>query len=93
MTWVVVFQKLWNLVGMLFHVYTSSGKNLGTSAGVLFKLWGCHVILVDNCMNFSNFSMCAMLMKSCGECPSTLRLLTKIWFLLLDTFQCDLLIM
>jgi hypothetical protein len=44
-------------------------------------------------MNFNNFSVCAMFMKFYGECPSSLRLLRKIWFLLFDTFQCDLLIM
>jgi hypothetical protein len=88
-----VFPKLWNLVGMLFHVYTSSGKNLGTSASVLFKLWCCHVILEDTWMNFNNFSVCALLMKLYGECPGTLRLQRKIGFLLFDTFQCDLLIM
>jgi hypothetical protein len=44
-------------------------------------------------MNFHNFSVCAMLMKFYGECSGTLRLLRKIWFLLFDTFQCDLLIM
>jgi hypothetical protein len=44
-------------------------------------------------MNFNNFSVCAMLMKFYGECPGTLRLLRKIWFLFLNTFQCELLIM
>jgi hypothetical protein len=44
-------------------------------------------------MDFNNFSVCAMLMKFYGECPGTLRLLGKIWFLLFDTFQCDLLFM
>jgi hypothetical protein len=44
-------------------------------------------------MNFRNFSMCLMLLKFYRECPGTLRLLRKIWFLLFDTFQCDLLIM
>jgi hypothetical protein len=44
-------------------------------------------------MNFNDSSVCAMLMKFYGECPSTLRLLIKIWFLLFDTFQCDLLFM
>jgi hypothetical protein len=44
-------------------------------------------------MNFHNFSVCAMLIKIFGECLVTLRLLRKIWFLLFDTFQCDLLIM
>jgi hypothetical protein len=43
-------------------------------------------------MNFSNFSICEMLMKFYVECPSTLRLLRKIWVLLFDTFQCDSLI-
>jgi hypothetical protein len=44
-------------------------------------------------MNFHNFSICAMLIKFCGECPGTLRLLRKILFLLFDTFQYDFLIM
>jgi hypothetical protein len=44
-------------------------------------------------MNFHNSSICAMLMKFCGECPGTLRLLIKILVLLFDTFQYDLLIM
>jgi hypothetical protein len=44
-------------------------------------------------MNFHNFSVCSLLMKIYGECPSTILLLRKIWFLLFDTFQCDLLIM
>jgi hypothetical protein len=44
-------------------------------------------------MNFNNFSVRAMLMKFYRECPGTLSLLRKIWFLLFDTFQCDLLIM
>jgi hypothetical protein len=45
-------------------------------------------------MNFNNFfSVCAMPLKFYGECPGILRLLRKIWFLLFDTFQCDLLIM
>jgi hypothetical protein len=44
-------------------------------------------------MNFNNFSVCAMLMKFYGECPGMIRLLRKIWVLLFDTFQCDLLIM
>jgi hypothetical protein len=34
-----------------------------------------------------------MLMKFYGECPGTLRLLRKIWFLFFNTFQCELLIM
>jgi hypothetical protein len=38
-------------------------------------------------MNFDNFSVCEMFMKFCGECPSTIRLLVKIWFLLFDNFQ------
>jgi hypothetical protein len=44
-------------------------------------------------MNFNNFSVCEMLMKFYGGCLGTLRLLRKIWFLLFDTFQCDLLFM
>jgi hypothetical protein len=44
-------------------------------------------------MNFHNFSICAMLMKFYGECSVTLRLLRKIFFLLFDTFQYDLLFM
>jgi hypothetical protein len=44
-------------------------------------------------MNFYIFSICAMLMKNCGECPGTLRLLRKILFLLFETFQYDFLIM
>jgi hypothetical protein len=44
-------------------------------------------------MNFHNFSICSMLMKFCGVCPGTLRLLRKILFLLFDTFQYDFLIM
>jgi hypothetical protein len=44
-------------------------------------------------MNFHNFSVCAMLLKFYRECPGILRLLRKIWFLLFDAFQCDLLIM
>jgi hypothetical protein len=32
-------------------------------------------------------------MKFCGECPGTLGLLRKIFLLLFDTFQYDLLIM
>jgi hypothetical protein len=44
-------------------------------------------------MNFNNFFVCAMLMKFYGQCSGTLSLLKKIWFLLLDTFHCDLLIM
>jgi hypothetical protein len=44
-------------------------------------------------MTFHNFSACAMLVKFCGECPGTLRLLIKILFLLFDTFHYDLLIM
>jgi hypothetical protein len=44
-------------------------------------------------MNFNNFSICSMLIKFCGECPGTLRLLRKILFLLFDTFQYDFLIM
>jgi hypothetical protein len=44
-------------------------------------------------MNFSNFSICAMLMKFYEECPGIQMLPRKIWFLLFDTFQCDLLIM
>jgi hypothetical protein len=43
-------------------------------------------------MNFNNFSLCAMLMKFYGECPGTLRLLRKIFFLLFETFHHDLLI-
>jgi hypothetical protein len=43
-------------------------------------------------MNFNNFFVCAMLMKFYGECPTTLRLLRKIVFLLFDTFHQDLLI-
>jgi hypothetical protein len=38
-------------------------------------------------MNFNNFSVCAMLLKFYEECPGTLRLLIKIWFLLFDTFH------
>jgi uncharacterized membrane protein len=44
-------------------------------------------------MNFHNFSICPMIMKICGEFPSTLGFLGKIFFLLFDTFQYDLLIM
>jgi hypothetical protein len=44
-------------------------------------------------MNFHTFSVWAMLMKFHGECPGTLRFLRKIFFLLFDTFLCDLLIM
>jgi hypothetical protein len=44
-------------------------------------------------MNFHNFSVCAMILKFYGECPGTLRLLIKIWFLLFDTFQYELLFM
>jgi hypothetical protein len=44
-------------------------------------------------MNFHNFSVCAMLLKFYGECTGTLTLLIKIWFLLFDTFQCELLFM
>jgi hypothetical protein len=44
-------------------------------------------------MNFHNFSVCAVFMKICGECPGTLRLPRKILFLLFDTFHYDLLIM
>jgi hypothetical protein len=44
-------------------------------------------------MNFHNFFVCAMLLKFYGGCPSTIRFLRKIWFLLIDTIQCDLLIM
>jgi hypothetical protein len=44
-------------------------------------------------MNFHNFYICAMLIKFYGECPSTLRFLKKILFLLFDTFQYDLLFM
>jgi hypothetical protein len=44
-------------------------------------------------MNFHNFSICLMIMKSCGECPGTLGLLGKLLFLLFDTFQHDFLIM
>jgi hypothetical protein len=44
-------------------------------------------------MNFNNCSICAMLMKFYGECPSTLWFLRKILFLLFDTFNHDLLIM
>jgi hypothetical protein len=45
-------------------------------------------------MNFHTFSICAMLMKFCGQCPGTLRLLRKIFFFLLfDTFQNEFLIM
>jgi hypothetical protein len=44
-------------------------------------------------MNFYIFSVCAMLLKFYRECPGTLRLLRKIWFLLFDAFQWDLLIM
>jgi hypothetical protein len=88
-----VFQKLSNLVSMLFHVYTSSGKSLDAIARVVFKLSCCHFILGYTRMNFHNFSVCAMILKFIGECLSTLRLLRKIGFLLFDTFQCDLLIM
>jgi hypothetical protein len=88
-----VLPKLWNLVGMLYHVYTSSGKKLGTIAWVLFKLWCYHVILGDTWINFNNFSVCEMIMKFYGECPGTLRLLRKILFLLFDTSHYDLLIM
>jgi hypothetical protein len=28
-------------------------------------------------MNFHNFCICPMIMKFCGECPNTLRLLEK----------------
>jgi hypothetical protein len=44
-------------------------------------------------MNFHNFSICSMLIKFYGECPSTLRLLKKILSLMFDTFQYDLLFM
>jgi hypothetical protein len=44
-------------------------------------------------MNFHNISICAMIMKFCGECPGTLGLLRKILFLLFDTFHYDFLIM
>jgi hypothetical protein len=44
-------------------------------------------------MNFCDFSICAVLVKFYGECPSTLRFLRKILFLLFDTFHCDLLVM
>jgi hypothetical protein len=37
-------------------------------------------------MNFHNFSICAMLLKFCEECPGTLRFLRKIFFLLFDTY-------
>jgi hypothetical protein len=43
-------------------------------------------------MNFHNFSICEMLMKFGGECPCTLGLIRKIWFLLFDIFHYDLLI-
>jgi hypothetical protein len=44
-------------------------------------------------MNFHNCSICPMIMKFCGECPDTLRLQGKIFFLLFDTFEHDFLIM
>jgi hypothetical protein len=44
-------------------------------------------------MNFHNFSICAMLVKFCGECLDTLIWLLKILFLLFDTFLYDFLIM
>jgi hypothetical protein len=44
-------------------------------------------------MNFHIFSICPMIMKFCGECSSTLRILRKILFLLFDTFQYEFLIM
>jgi hypothetical protein len=88
-----MLQKLWNLVGVLFHVCTSSGKNLGTISWVLSKLWCCHVTLGDTWMNFNNFFVCAMLMKFYRECHGNLRLLRKILFLLFDTFLYELLIM
>jgi hypothetical protein len=41
-------------------------------------------------MHFHNFSLCEMLMKIYEECPVTLRLLRKIFFLFFDTFIYDL---
>jgi hypothetical protein len=42
-----VLQKLLKLVGVLFYVYASSGKNLDAIASVVFKLCFCHFILGD----------------------------------------------
>jgi hypothetical protein len=44
-------------------------------------------------MNFHNFSIFPLIMKICGHCPGTSRILRKILFLLFDTFQYEFLIM
>jgi hypothetical protein len=44
-------------------------------------------------MNFHIFSICPMIMKFCGECSSTLRILIKIFLLLFDTLYYEFLIM
>jgi hypothetical protein len=82
-----VHQKLWNLVGMLFYVYASSGKNLNAIAWEVFKLCLCQFILGDTWMNFHNFYICPLIMKFCGECPGTLGLLGKIFFYCLIYFN------